>query len=226
MSWNPDVPFNDLAPLPPPGIDLDPRRVLKATVEARAALATIAQERAFGVVAETNPAGQANPASGHPPTDQLTLLDLGDPPPRPAPPAPQRATPQQPTERPAGTRPDVIQCHWCGATSAVPDRGRVPKWCSDTCRHRAWEQRRAAASGLCAIDVVERVVEVVRTQRVVEEVRVEVLAEARPRSSSDYPSILLELSERLDTGRIYDRDLASLTPALTALLDAFNRRCR
>lgn len=108
----------------------------------------------------------------------------------------------------------------------MPGRGRIPKWCSDTCRHRAWEQRRAAASGLCAVDVVERVVEVVKTQRVVEQVHVEVPAETRPRASSDYAEILFELSLRLDTGRIYDRDLASLTSAMTTLIDAFNRRYR
>ncbi|MFY0407997.1 Fic family protein [Solicola sp. PLA-1-18] len=43
MSWSPDAPFDDLPPLPPPGLDLEPKRVLKATVEARAALATLAQ---------------------------------------------------------------------------------------------------------------------------------------------------------------------------------------
>ncbi len=43
MPWSPDVPFNDLPPLPPEGLDLEPKRVLKATVEARTALATLAQ---------------------------------------------------------------------------------------------------------------------------------------------------------------------------------------
>lgn len=43
MSWSPEVPFNSLPPLPPDGIDLEPKQVLKATVEARAALATLAQ---------------------------------------------------------------------------------------------------------------------------------------------------------------------------------------
>lgn len=43
MVWSPETPFNDLPPLPPSGVDLEPRRVLKATVEARAALATLAQ---------------------------------------------------------------------------------------------------------------------------------------------------------------------------------------
>ena len=43
MPWDPEVPFNDLPPLPPDGIDLEPKPVLKATVEARTALATLAQ---------------------------------------------------------------------------------------------------------------------------------------------------------------------------------------
>lgn len=41
MSWSPEVPFNDLPPLPPVGLDLEPKRVLKATIEARAAVATL-----------------------------------------------------------------------------------------------------------------------------------------------------------------------------------------
>jgi len=40
--------------------------------------------------------------------------------------------------------------------SEVP--GPVPKWCSATCRHRAWEQTRAARSGRSAVEVVARVV--------------------------------------------------------------------
>lgn len=43
MPWNPEIPFNDLPALPPAGVDLEPKRVLKATVEARTALATLAQ---------------------------------------------------------------------------------------------------------------------------------------------------------------------------------------
>jgi len=43
VPWSPDVPFNDLPPLPPAGLDLEPKPVLKATVEARTALATLAQ---------------------------------------------------------------------------------------------------------------------------------------------------------------------------------------
>lgn len=43
MSWHAETPFNDLPPLPPDGIDLEPKVVLKATIEARTALATLAQ---------------------------------------------------------------------------------------------------------------------------------------------------------------------------------------
>ena len=43
MAWNPDVPFDELPPLPPADLDLEPKPVLKATVDARTALATLAQ---------------------------------------------------------------------------------------------------------------------------------------------------------------------------------------
>ena len=43
MTWSPEVPFNDLPSLPPTDLDLEPKPVLKATVEARAALASLAQ---------------------------------------------------------------------------------------------------------------------------------------------------------------------------------------
>ena len=44
MPWSPEVPFNDLPRLPPQnGLDLEPKPVLKTTVEACAALATLAQ---------------------------------------------------------------------------------------------------------------------------------------------------------------------------------------
>lgn len=43
MPWSPDVPFNDLPPLPPDSFDLEPKSVLKAAIDARTALATLAQ---------------------------------------------------------------------------------------------------------------------------------------------------------------------------------------
>jgi Fic family protein len=42
MTWRPDVPYNDLPALPP-AMELEPKVVLKAAIEARTALATLAQ---------------------------------------------------------------------------------------------------------------------------------------------------------------------------------------
>ncbi|MBT9256271.1 hypothetical protein KMZ32_05930 [Phycicoccus sp. MAQZ13P-2] len=156
--------------------------------------------------------------------EQLTLVDVNDTATQWRQSEQTSSPPTPPTELKARQRPGFLTCQWCSEGFPVPARGRIPKWCSDSCRHRAWEQRRAASSGLCAVDVVERVVEVVRTQRVVEQVQIEVPAADRPRASADYAAILFELSLRLDTGRIYERDLASLTSAMTTLIAAFNRR--
>lgn len=43
MAWSAEVPFNELPAAPPPGIDLEPKPILKSAIEARAALATLAQ---------------------------------------------------------------------------------------------------------------------------------------------------------------------------------------
>lgn len=43
MAWNPEVPYNGLPALPPEGLDLEPRSVLKAAIDARTELATLAQ---------------------------------------------------------------------------------------------------------------------------------------------------------------------------------------
>lgn len=47
MSWHPQIPYGDLAPLPPGGVNLESHAVLKATVEARAALAALNQATAL-----------------------------------------------------------------------------------------------------------------------------------------------------------------------------------
>ena len=64
----------------------------------------------------------------------------------------------------------TLACGWCGSTILLPVRGRIPKWCSSSCRHRAWELTRAAASGRAAVQVVDRFVEVDRLVTVVQEV--------------------------------------------------------
>lgn len=51
-----------------------------------------------------------------------------------------------------------VACGWCGQSVAVKARGPLPKWCSPACRHRAWEQDRAAASGRSAVQVLDRYV--------------------------------------------------------------------
>jgi Fic family protein len=43
VNWDPLLPYDDLPDLPPAALDLEPRAVLKATIETRAALATLSQ---------------------------------------------------------------------------------------------------------------------------------------------------------------------------------------
>ena len=117
-------------------------------------------------------------------------------------------------------RPDAVTCAWCGTEVAVPARGRVPRWCGTVCRHRAWEQRRAAASGRSATEIVERLVTVevpvLRTERVQ-------LPPAAPRGA-DWPPLLADLARQLDAGRIYRRDLPALVDALAEVIAAVNRQ--
>jgi hypothetical protein len=102
----------------------------------------------------------------------------------------------------------------------------VPKWCSATCRHRAWEQRRAAASGLVAVEVVDRRVEVVRTVTKVKRVLVEAPRPTAGGTNRDWAQQLANLADDLDRGCIYDREVEAMMPAMTALVAAFNRRYR
>jgi hypothetical protein len=78
-----------------------------------------------------------------------------------------RANPaSQPQPRPAPARTGTgrrapgqqVACGWCGQPVKVKARGPLPKWCSAACRHRAWEQDRAATSGRSAVHVVDRYV--------------------------------------------------------------------
>ena len=46
----------------------------------------------------------------------------------------------------------------------------------------------------------------------------------QPVTRRDWPQALAELAAQLDDGRIYDRDLAGLSLALDAVLDAYHRR--
>ena len=61
-------------------------------------------------------------------------------------------------ETPPETTP--LHCVECGMRLFYAGVGRKPRYCSQTCRSRAWEKRRAARDGLIAQEVVERPVEV------------------------------------------------------------------
>jgi hypothetical protein len=113
----------------------------------------------------------------------------------------------------------TLACGWCGSPILLPARGRTPKWCSSSCRHRAWELSRAAASGRAAVQVVDRVVEVDRPVTVVQEVLVATVPQG-----AAWPAALAQLATALDTGRIYDRDLPALAQALAGVADALDRR--
>jgi len=122
-------------------------------------------------------------------------------------------------------RPATVTCSWCSADVTVPAKGRVPKWCGTSCRHRAWEQTRAAASGRSAVDVVERVV----TVQLPAPTPTPTPAPTAPSgpaapTGSGWAPLLTELVRQLDTGRIYTRDLTAITPAFDQALQAFNRR--
>jgi hypothetical protein len=106
-------------------------------------------------------------------------------------------------------RAAATTCGWCGGPIAPGSRGPIPKWCSPTCRHRAWEQSRAAAGGRAAVEIVER--------------HVQVSVPISP-GRRDWPRLLRELGHQLDDGRVYDRDLAGLAVVLQAVLDAYHRR--
>lgn len=84
--------------------------------------------------------------------------------PGPRPPIDPRTTPAAPGYRdadtPAGTGKRLpgqqLTCGWCGTLMTVRHTGRLPKWCSQTCRQRAWETERAHRAGQAAVRVVDR----------------------------------------------------------------------
>jgi hypothetical protein len=112
-----------------------------------------------------------------------------------------------------------LACGWCGTPILLPARGRIPKWCSSSCRHRAWELTRAAASGRAAVQVVDRVVQVDRPVTVIQEVSVATVPQGPA-----WPPVLAQLATQLDTGRVYDRDLPALAQGLQNVIDALDRR--
>ena len=108
-------------------------------------------------------------------------------------------------------RPDqTVACGWCGKAVLVPSRGRVPKWCSASCRNKAWQANHAPTEG--SVRVVQH--------------HVEVPTPAEPRNVGEWVELLELLTTRLAQGRIYKRDLPALVPAINHLLDVTDRRIR
>lgn len=115
----------------------------------------------------------------------------------------------------------TLVCGWCSRDFTSAPGGRLPKWCSQACRQRAWEQRRAAKSGLVAVDVVQQVV---GAEKVVKKEVVKLVEVPLRPSRRDWPALLAELTTQLDRGLIYDRDLLEPATRLTEALHALERR--
>jgi hypothetical protein len=109
------------------------------------------------------------------------------------------------------SRPTTMTCRWCKVTFRPKATGRLPSWCSARCRRRAWEQKRAAESGLVAVEVVRETV-VKRRGR-----------ERQPRRT-EWVELLEQLSRQLDDGRVYDRDLTDIRAALAMVVESSARR--
>ena len=64
-----------------------------------------------------------------------------------------------PTEREHAGRRAAISgvCPRCGSPVLVRATGRPARWCSQRCRRAAYEERRAAAAGAIAVEVVETI---------------------------------------------------------------------
>lgn len=108
-------------------------------------------------------------------------------------------------------RSAATTCGWCAGPITLRSRGAIPKWCSATCRHRAWEQTRAAASDRAAVQVVKQ--------------RVEIRVPLEPTRRA-WPRLLDELAAQLADGRVHDRDLPALDRALQPVLRSHRWRAR
>jgi hypothetical protein len=107
-------------------------------------------------------------------------------------------------------RAAATACGWCQQPVTPRSRGPIPKWCSATCRHRAWEQARAAASGRSAVEIVERVVPV---------------PAPRPRQLA-WVDLLRELAGQVEQSTVYDRHLPTIAAAVDDVVRALHRRSR
>lgn len=115
-----------------------------------------------------------------------------------------------------------IECAHCGRTIAYSGTGRRPRYCSPTCRSRAWELRRAAARLAHANPMPKVVREVV--ERTVERDR-PVSVPAAPTTIADWLPLLDQLTRQVrETPRALVRgpdDWQELARAVRQLHDSF-----
>lgn len=108
----------------------------------------------------------------------------------------------------AQSRPEAVECSGCGSRIPVRLRGPLPTWCSSTCRHRAWERRRAAAeldASVAGTVVVREVVD-----------RPVAIAPER----SEWVGVLAQLARQIAGHELPD---GCLRPAYEALTVALNQ---
>lgn len=134
----------------------------------------------------------------------------------PEPPPPSMLLPLGETTDVALRRRAAHTCAWCGGAIEVRPRGRIPTWCSTSCRRRAWEQKRAAESGRSAVTVVERRVEV--------PVAVPEWSLPSGIETPDWSRLLADLTRHLTTGRIPDHQVAGVASGLANATEAARRR--
>jgi hypothetical protein len=70
-----------------------------------------------------------------------------------------------------GPRPKTLRCQWCKEEMKISARGRVPRFCSKTCRQRDYEKRKWSRPAL-----VEALAHDLASIKVREFIRKEILA--------------------------------------------------
>src|SRR4051794_18100387 len=90
----------------------------------------------------------------------------------------------------------TVPCGWCGQSVTLAGTGRIPKWCSQACRQRAWVQRQAAAEDRAVVEVVDHIVEVEVERRVAVVKRVELVVQPK---GAEWPAVLGQLVKQLES---------------------------
>lgn len=137
----------------------------------------------------------------------------------------------EPAAAPAATRPtarrrragQTLSCGWCGRQLALAATGRTRKWCSDSCRRRAWETSHAVATGAIGVRVVDRQVEVEVPVEVPVIEQVEVPTHPK---GAEWVEALRALTWQIQGAKpsLYDRDLPAIQAALTDAARALMHR--